>query len=156
MISLEIPGYGSLELEHLVLDYNGTLARDGVLLPGVAESLQKLARELAVHVVTADTFGSVAQQLLGLDLQIEILRSGDHTAEKRALVERLGSSRCAAVGNGNNDRAMLSAAALGIVVSGSEGCSIQTLGEADLLCLSIDEALGLLAHPKRLVATLRR
>ena len=36
MIAVDIPGYRELRLEHLVLDYNGTLAEDGKLLPGVA------------------------------------------------------------------------------------------------------------------------
>ena len=36
MIEIDIPGYKTLHLEHLVLDYNGTLAVDGVLIDGVA------------------------------------------------------------------------------------------------------------------------
>ena len=35
MIDISIPGFGPLRLECLVLDYNGTLACDGELLPGV-------------------------------------------------------------------------------------------------------------------------
>ena len=38
MIDVAIPGYGRLALEHLVCDYNGTLARDG--LPGTGVSLR--------------------------------------------------------------------------------------------------------------------
>lgn len=33
-----------LELEHVVLDYNGTVAVDGVLVPGVREILNRLSR----------------------------------------------------------------------------------------------------------------
>ena len=36
MLTISIPGGATLDIEHLVLDYNGTLAVDGVLLPGVA------------------------------------------------------------------------------------------------------------------------
>jgi hypothetical protein len=43
MIDVAIPGFGRLALEHLVCDYNGTLARDGVLLDGVAARLTALA-----------------------------------------------------------------------------------------------------------------
>ncbi len=57
MLKLDIPGLGILELEHLVLDYNGTLAVDGRVLAGVKPRLQRLARSLRIHVVTADTFG---------------------------------------------------------------------------------------------------
>ena len=34
MITVNIPGYRKIELEHLVLDHNGTLACDGKLLEG--------------------------------------------------------------------------------------------------------------------------
>ena len=44
MIAVDIPGLRELSLEHLVLDYNGTLAEDGNLLPGVAAALKALAQ----------------------------------------------------------------------------------------------------------------
>ena len=37
MIEVMVPEHESLSIEHLVLDYNGTLACDGRLLPGVRE-----------------------------------------------------------------------------------------------------------------------
>ncbi len=58
MLSFEIPDFGDLHLDQLVLDFNGTLARDGRLLPGVAERLARLAAALTVHVVTGDTNGT--------------------------------------------------------------------------------------------------
>ena len=44
MIEIRAPGFGDLHLSHLVCDYNGTLALDGTLLPGVADALRDLAR----------------------------------------------------------------------------------------------------------------
>jgi soluble P-type ATPase len=41
VIAVVIPDYGSLQLQHLVLDYNGTLALDGRLLPKVAGGLAR-------------------------------------------------------------------------------------------------------------------
>ena len=35
MIKIEIPNYKTLELEYLVLDYNGTIALDGEILDAV-------------------------------------------------------------------------------------------------------------------------
>ena len=46
MRRLGIPGFGTICLEHLVLDYNGTLAVDGRPLPGVRPRLRALARSL--------------------------------------------------------------------------------------------------------------
>ena len=64
-----IPGQNPVKVEHLVLDFNGALAVDGVLVPGVAERLRELAltpHGLAMHVVTADTNASARRQLDGL------------------------------------------------------------------------------------------
>ena len=44
MLEIDIPGWGRLELASLVMDYNGTLARDGVLLEGVRERLQAFCK----------------------------------------------------------------------------------------------------------------
>ena len=43
MVEINIPGYGMLRLEHLVMDYNGTLAVDGRLIDGVKEALNRIA-----------------------------------------------------------------------------------------------------------------
>lgn len=155
MLEIAIPGGETLRLEHLVADFNGTLAVDGRLLPGVADGLRNLASRLAVHVVTADTFGAAAQALDGLPLQLTVLGEGPHAAAKRRHAERLGAGRCAAIGNGRNDELLLAAAALGIAVVQGEGAACRTLQAADVVAPDIATALGLLLHPTRLVATLR-
>lgn len=50
---------------------------------------------------------------------------------------------------------MLRAAALGIAVIGPEELHTDVLTAADVLALSIDEALGLLSDQRALTATLR-
>jgi soluble P-type ATPase len=57
---IKIPGNKDLQLEHLVLDFNGTLACDGRLIQGVRERLKAMADQIKIHVLTADTFGGVA------------------------------------------------------------------------------------------------
>ena len=155
MISIQIPGYGKMELNHLVLDYNGTLAVDGILLPGVAETLQSLSRQLAIHVITADTFGKAGNGLAGVDCRLSILEPGRQDQAKLDFVEGLGAAKTAAVGNGRNDALMLEAAALGIAVILGEGASSLTIRKGDVVCTNIIDALELLTHPLRLTATLR-
>src|SRR6478609_6350918 len=70
MISLDVPDFGLLELHHLVSDYNGTLALDGFLHAGVAERIRALAKLIEIHVITADTFGVVREQLAGLPVTL--------------------------------------------------------------------------------------
>lgn len=155
MISVEIHGRGTLQLKHIVLDYNGTMAKDGMLLPGVAESLNRLSESLEVHILTADTFGKCRGECSGIKGTVQILSQSIGSGEKEAFVERLGAEHTVAVGNGANDRLMLAKAALGIVILGTEGTSVQALQSADVAVKEITDGLELLLQPKRLIATLR-
>ncbi|MBS1170989.1 MAG: hypothetical protein H6R01_1907 [Burkholderiaceae bacterium] len=155
MIDIDIPGFRRLQLEHLVLDFNGTLALDGRLLPGVAEALTVLSSSLQVHVITADTFGAAAGQVAGLPLALNVLLLQDQAQAKLDYVVGLGAESVVAIGNGRNDRQMLRGAAIGIALVQAEGGAAQTLASADVICTSILDALDLLRHTNRLRATLR-
>jgi soluble P-type ATPase len=144
-----------LHLEHVVLDYNGTLAKDGVLKDEVKTLFEPLIKRYRIHVITSDTFGSVTSQLKDFDVNIKVLTSGDHTAEKAAYIQALDAAKCVAIGNGANDAKMLREAVLGIALMGDEGCATQTLLNSQITCKSIKEALELLLYEKRLIATLR-
>ena len=155
LIEIEIPGYQKLELEHLVLDYNGTLACDGELLEGVGQRLQALSQQLQIHVVTADTFGKVREQMAGLACQVVVLPLENQAAGKLNYITELGVENSVCMGNGRNDRLMLEAAALGVVLVQEEGAAVATIMAADVVCPDIRAALDLLVEPLRLVATLR-
>lgn len=155
MIDIEIPGFGRLQLEHLVLDYNGTLAIDGEPIEGVLERLEHLSKSLHVHVVTADTFGKVVSRLEDLACRICILPQKNQAEGKLDYVKELGVTHTVCAGNGRNDRLMLKAAALGIAVIQEEGTAFDALAKADVVCPSILSALDLLTNPLRLVASLR-
>jgi soluble P-type ATPase len=155
MLRLDIPGFAPLTLEHLVLDFNGTLARDGRLLDGIVPRLEALAKDLALHVVTGDTHGSARPQLQGLPLTLTVLDPENQAEAKQSFVHRLGADRTICIGNGRNDRLMLQVAVLGIVVAGAEGTAVEALTAAHLFVPHIHDALDLLRTPQRLVATLR-
>ncbi len=155
MKTIEIPYYKTLILEHVVLDYNGTIAKDGVLKVEVKALLPELCENYTVHIITADTFGSVKAQMEGFDVVIKVLQTDNHIAEKAAYVDVLGKEHCIAVGNGNNDAHMLQNAILGIAIVGDEGCATPTLLQSDIGCKEIVDALDLLLNDKRLIATLR-
>jgi P-type E1-E2 ATPase len=155
MIEITIPGYRKLQLAHLVLDYNGTLACDGQLLPGVAERLNTLSEQVKIHVLTADTFGSVESALSEVAGELSILAPENQDVGKLKYVEQLGPEETVCIGNGRNDRLMLKKAALGIAVLEGEGTAVETMMAADVLAPNILAALDLLLQPLRLVATLR-
>jgi soluble P-type ATPase len=155
MLEIAVPGAETLRLDYLVADFNGTLARDGILLPDVADTFGRLAEHLALHVVTADTHGGARAALAGMSCELAILPEGGQDVAKRRYVESLGAAHCVALGNGRNDRLMLAAAGLGIAVIEAEGVAVESLLVARLAAPGIVAALGLLLNPARLIATLR-
>ena len=154
-IVVEIPENRSYIFKHLVLDFNGTLAIDGKMKPDVASLLLLMAKQLKVHILTADTFGTVYETMRSLPVTLSVLDKKQQSVAKGEYVSRLGANHVVAVGNGNNDRMMLQKAALGIAVIMEEGAATQTVLASDMVCRSIDDALRMLLHPKRIVAGLR-
>lgn len=156
MIEMDIPGRGLVQLEHLVCDVNGTLAKDGRLLDKIAKPLTGLKDRLKVHLITADTYGK--QDNIDIQLGLKAVRlSGANQAEMKAeFVRGLGADSVIAMGNGANDALMLKEAAIGIAVMGDEGLAVEALMAADVFIHSTLDALYLIEFPTRLVATLRR
>lgn len=155
MIEIEIPGFRTYKLQYLVADYNGTLACDGIPIPGVKELLEKLAEDLEIHVVTADTFGKVQKEMEDMPITVVVLPAEGQVESKQRYIKNLGSQACAALGNGRNDRLMLEEAALGIAIVGPECAAAETVGAADVVSRDIISALELMSNPLRLAATLR-
>lgn len=155
MLKIDIPGFGALQLEHLVSDFTGTLSVDGRLLPGVSELLNQLPDVLTIHVLTADTFGRVQEELAGLPCAVTVLSGQNLDVQKEQYVQALNVKRVVAIGNGANDRLMLKVARLGIAVLEVEGCAKDAMLNADILVRSIQDGLSLLLNPQRIVATLK-
>jgi len=155
MIEIEVPGYRTFQLAHLVLDYNGTLAVDGRLVDGVKTALNMLSKNVEVHVLTADTFGKAEAALEGVACRLSILPKDQQDEGKLSYVRQLGCEQTVCMGNGRNDRLMLKEAVLGVAVILGEGVAVETLLSADIVCTDILSALALLSHPLRMVATLR-
>lgn len=156
MLHISIPGYQDFDLEHLVLDYNGTLAVDGVPLPGVLQHLSRLSETFSVHVLTADTFGKVRECIRVSEVAVHVIQKEHQTEQKRDFILELGAERTVAIGNGYIDYLMLQEAALGLAVIQAEGSSFATLSQADAIFTNILDVFEALLSPQRLVATLRR
>jgi len=155
MIEIDIPGFGLVRLGHLVSDFSGTLARDGILLEGVAEKIREISGHLAVHILTADTCGTARAEMEKLPCKIHIVSGAAIDVRKEEYVRDLGAGQVAAFGNGHNDRRMLKIARIGIAVSGTEGCSSDAIMAADAHVSHVIDAFDMLLKPNRCKATLR-
>ena len=155
MLETIIPGHKTLLLSYLVLDYNGTIACDGRLIPGVRERLEELSKSVSIHILTADTFGSVQKEMSGIPCEVVVIGKENQTQAKADYVRQLGFQKTVGVGNGRNDALMLKETVLGIAVIQEEGGAVETLLAADIVTHSVLVALDLLLNPLRLTATLR-
>ncbi|RQD57558.1 MAG: ATPase P [Desulfonatronovibrio sp. MSAO_Bac4] len=154
-MQIEIPGYKTLNLRHLALDYNGTLAFDGEIIDGVIPRLETLSKDLKIHVLTADTFGQARQKLSRVDCTFHLIGKGDQARAKADYISQIGTEYTVSMGNGRNDRLMLENSTLGIGLVQGEGAAVNALTSADIICTHINHALDLLIFPLRLTATLR-
>lgn len=154
MMNIDIPEFGNIEVSNIVCDYNGTLAVDGKLLPGVSEAINSI-KGVQVHVITADTFGLAEGELKDTNCKLTISPKENQAQWKLNYLKSLGTSTTVCIGNGRNDRFMLKEARLGIALIQREGASVQTIQNADIICSSILYALEYFTNPKRLIATLR-
>ncbi len=151
-LRLEIPGRRTLQPTHVVLDFNGTLALDGKLLPGVKTKLRELSRRFVLVVCTADTHGTARRALRSIPLELAIVATGH---DKPGVLSPKVWKSAVAIGNGCNDAAMFRCARLSIAVLGPEGAASEVLRHADVVTSNVLDAMDLLLYPKRLVATLR-
>lgn len=154
-MKIHIPGHGDIEIHHLVLDFNGTIALDGVLLPNVRERLIQLSKWIKIYVLTADSNGSASGECEGLPVDVHVIGKEDQREQKRRFVQNIGPS-VTVFGNGVNDEFMFREANLSIAVIGKEGCATATLMASHIVVHDIIDGLDLLLKHHRLIPTLRK
>lgn len=155
MISIDIPGWGTIEIENIVIDLNGTLATDGKIPPSVKERVNLLSKDVKIFVLTTDTQGTAKEETMGMNVELIVVPDEDSKRAKFDLLKTLDLERTIAIGNGNNDQIILKEAGLSIGIIGDEGLSQSAIKNADIITKSIIDALDLFLKPKRLIATLK-
>lgn len=154
-MKIVIPEYKTLDLNMIFLDFNGTIAVDGVVPESVKERIRVLANDFRIYVLTADTHGNAKEQCADIPVILHTFPSGSARDYKKEILKSMGSKHCVAIGNGRNDELMLKEAALSIGVMDKEGMCSGVFRTADLIVRSMEEAFDLLIHPSRVIAGLR-
>lgn len=150
-----IPGYQTLNVTNLVLDYNGTIATDGQIADTVRERIKELSKQFQIYILTADTYGNAMKQCHDLPVQVKTFPQGSAMCAKERIVHGLDGTTCVCMGNGRNDEKMFEHAALAIGIMDTEGMYAKLMLQADLCVTSIEAGLDLLRYPQRLIAGLR-
>lgn len=154
MILIQRPGQEPLEIEFILSDFEGTLATDQRVHPKVKDKINLLSKRVKVTIFTTGEKERVSDVLRNVNAEVIYLKEGEASQGKLNLLEQLGADRAVAIGNGVNDLAMIEHSALGIVVMNREGTLAGVIGKADLVFMTILDALDFLLKPLRQKATL--
>jgi soluble P-type ATPase len=152
--TIDVPGYGPLELGNVVLDLNGTVTESGGFIVGVLDDLKSLrSRGFKIYILSGDTRGNLGQTFEHAEgIEAVITKTAQ---EKRAFVESIGPEHTVCIGNGNIDAEMFKVARLSICTVQAEGAACKALLQADVVVTHIRHAMGILLDPNKLIATLR-
>jgi soluble P-type ATPase len=153
-MNIDIPGIGLLMIDTVILDLNGTLAVDGKVIEGAAERIQKLKElSMAMYLFTGNSNGNGAEVAKQLGLKLFIAADGHAKAEE---AKKLQPDTTATIGNGRIDLELFRIVRLRIATLQAEGIYATLLLNTDIVVPSINDALDLFLHKKRLIGTLRK
>lgn len=153
IMKIEIPERDSLDIQNIILDLNGTIAIDGILIEGIKERIEQIKLQgIRVYLFSGDTHGNALS--IAQELEIELVKT-INAEEKLKAAKTLGLETTATIGNGLIDALIVKETALGIIVIQKEGAHPATLMNADIVIPTIHDALELFINPKRIVATIR-
>jgi soluble P-type ATPase len=154
MISIERPGQDNLEVEFLLIDFEGTLASDRRVHPKAKDKINLLSKRTKIYILTKGEKEVVEETLKKVKAEIFYLTEGETSQRKVDLLRQLGATRTVAIGNGVDDIPMIEEAGLGICVIGKEGTSVEAMKKADVVVSNVLDALDFLLKPLRQKATL--
>ena len=154
MITILRPGQEPLEIDFILLDFEGTLASDRRVHPKAKDRINLLSKRTKIYILTKEEKILTEEVLKKVKAEIIYLMEGEASQQKLDLLRQLGASRTVAIGNGVDDVPMIEEAGLGISVMGKEGTFSEAMKKADVVFMNILDALDFLLKPLRPKATL--
>ena len=156
MITILRSGQEPLEIDFILLDFEGTLASDRRVHPKAKDRINLLSKRTKIYILTKEEKIHMEEVLKKVKAEIIYLMEGEASQQKLDLLRQLGASRTVAIGNGGDDVPMIEEAGLGISVMGKEGTFSEAMKKADVVFMNILDALDFLLKPLRQKATLNR
>ena len=154
MITIQRPGQEPLEIEFILIDFEGTLASDLRVHPKAKDKINLLSKRTKIYVLTKEEKEVSEETLRKVKAEIFYLIEGEASQRKLSLLRQLGGNRTVFIGNGADDAPAIEEAGLGICVIGKEGASSEAMKKAGVVVLNILDALDFLLKPLRQKATL--
>jgi soluble P-type ATPase len=154
MIAIHRPGQNPLEIEFILIDFEGTLAWDCRVHPKAKDKINLLSKRAKIYILVKEEKELVEERLRRVKAEIFYSTKGEPSRRKLDLLRQLGPTRTIAIGNGLDDAPIIEEAGFSICVIGKEGTSIEAMKKADVVVSNIVDALDFLLKPLRQKATL--
>jgi soluble P-type ATPase len=154
MITVQRPGQEPLEIEFILIDFEGTLASDRRVHPKAKDKINLLSKRAKIYILTQEGKERAEEVLKKVKAEVIYLTEGESSQKKLDLLRQLGGTGTVAIGNGVDDGPMIEEAGLGVCVIGKEGASSEAVKKADAIFTDILDALDFLLKPLRQRATL--
>jgi len=156
MITIHRPGQEPLEIEFILIDFEGTLVSDRRIHPKAKDKIHLLSKRTKIYILTKGEKEVVEETLKKVNAEVVYLTEGKSPQGKLDLFRQLGGAKSVVIGNGVDDALMLEEAGLGICVISKEGTSVEAMKKADVVFSNILDALDFLLKPLRQKATLSK
>jgi soluble P-type ATPase len=154
MITIHRPGAETLQIDFILVDFEGTLAADRRVHPKAKDKINLLSKRTKIYVLTKTEKGEIDGILGKVKAEIIYLKEEQSSRQKLEWLRQLGAGRAIAIGNGSDDGSLLEEAGLGICVIGKEGAAGEAMKKADVVVTNILDALDFVLKPLRQKATL--
>jgi soluble P-type ATPase len=155
MIHIQRSGQEPLEIDFILIDFEGTLASNCRVHPKAKDKLNLLAKRAKIYILTTEKKEHAEEVLRKVNAEIVYLTEGECSKMKLDLLRQLGATRTAAIGSGTDDGPMIEEAVFGLCAIGKAGASSETVKHADVVFTDILDTLDFLLKPLRQRATLR-
>lgn len=154
MITILRPGQDPIEIDFILIDFEGTLALDRRVHPKAKDKINLLSKRVKIYILTKEGKERVEEALKKVKAEIIFITEGKASQQKLNLLHQLGATRTVAIGNGIDDVSMIEEAGFGLCVLSKEGTFSEAMNKANVVFMNILDALDFLLKPLRQKATL--
>ncbi len=153
-LSYTVPGVGTIDIDTLVVDSNGTLTIKGEMIPGVEERIHRI-QMLGVNLVMISSDQCGTAKNLALSSGISYYEASN-SREKEDILLSLGSKNVAAIGNARIDIGLFVQSVVSVATLQSEGIHKDIIDHVDVIVPSINDALDFFLDEDTFIATMKR
>ncbi|MFA9370279.1 MAG: hypothetical protein ACERIH_01045 [Labilibaculum antarcticum] len=153
-LKYKVPGVGTIEIDTLIVDSDGTLTVRGEIVSGVIERIQRI-QSFGVNVVmiSSDQRGNAR----GLaDFCGITYYEANNSREKEDILLSLGSRNVASIGNARIDIGLFVQSVVSVATLQGEGIHKDVIDHVDIIVPSVNDALEFFMDENTFIATMKR